>query len=581
MRLSTSTTAKMSSPRKDSPQDILGPKPSTCARTEQPAAPSRELIYHEDPDAIVQRLGRAILRSGSPTVTRRQIMFVFYGVLLGMALSALDQTIVATALPSIVADLHDFAHLSWVVTAYLLASTVTVPIYGKLSDLFGRKRLFIFAIVVFLAGSALSGLSRSMTQLIIFRGIQGLGAGGVLPLAQAIIGEIFSPRERFRYQGYSGAVFASSSIIGPLLGGYLTDNVSWRAIFYINLPLGAIALVVIATTMHIPFQRREHPIDFAGGALLTASVTLLLLVTVWAGRASPGDSPEILVLAATGLALAVAFVFVELRAPEPILPLRLFANSIFSVANSAAFLIGAGRFGVTIYVPVFVQGVIGTSATRSGVVLIPMMLSWVASSVTVGQIVTRTGRYRVWPIVGTLTSLGGFGLLSRLDVNATRLDTVICMVLIGSGMGQMFQTYVVAMQNAVPRTQLGVATASIQFSRTIGAMFGTAIFGTLLTWRLTTELVARLGAAAHTVDPAALLSGTVGLKDLSPHTVEAVRNALASALHTAFLTGLPVMALALVAALLLKELPLRTRSYVQDAGDEPAADSANQATPRG
>lgn len=501
-------------------------------------------------------------------MTRRRIMLVFAGVLLGMVLAALDQTIVATALPAIVADLHGFAHLSWVVTAYLLTSTITVPLYGKLSDLFGRKRLFVFAILLFLAGSALSGLSRSMTQLIVFRGIQGLGAGGVLPLAQAIIGEIFSPRERFRYQGYTGAVFAASSIVGPLLGGYLTDSVSWRAIFYVNLPLGALTLLVIATTMKIPFERREHPIDLWGGALLAASVTLLLLAAVWIGSASPADAPVVGGLALAGLGLAVAFVLVELRAAEPILPLRLFGDSIFTVANSAALLIGAGRLGVTVYIPVFVQGVIGTSATHSGVVLIPLMLGWVGSSVTVGQIVTRTGRYRVWPISGTLTSLVGFVLLSRLDVHATQLDAIVSMVVIGSGMGQMFQTYVVAMQNSVPRAELGIATASIQFSRTIGAMFGIAIFGTLLTRRLGAELSVRLGAAAREVSPGALLSGAIGLRDLPPPTVAAVREALAAALHTAFLTGLPLMGLALVAALLLKERPLRTRSYVQEAGGE-------------
>ena len=487
-------------------------------------------------------------------MTRRQIFLVFAGVVLGMVLAALDQTIVATALPAIVADLHGFEHLSWVVTAYLLASTVTVPLYGKLSDIFGRKRLFIFAIVLFLIGSALSGMSRSMTQLILFRGVQGLGAGGVIPLAQAIIGEIFSPRERFRYQGYTGALFASSSIVGPLLGGYLTDAVSWRAIFYINLPLGAVALAVIATTMKIPFERRERPIDVMGALLLSGCVTLLLLVTLWTGNSSPSDTPKILGLAVAALALAAAFVLVEMKVPEPILSLRLFRNSIFAVANSAALLIGAARLGITIYIPVFVQGVIGATATRSGAVLIPFMLGWIASGVLAGQVVTRTGRYRIWPISGSLTALSGFVLLSRLDVHATRLDVMVCLILLGSGMGQMFQTYVVAMQNSVARSDLGIATASIQFFRTIGSMFGAAIFGTLLTRRLTSELSARLGEEAHEVSPGALLSGTLGLNDIPPHTIEAVRSGLAAALHTAFLSGLPLMGLVLVTALLLDEL---------------------------
>jgi EmrB/QacA subfamily drug resistance transporter len=500
-------------------------------------------------------------------MTRRQVLLVYAGVLLGMVLASLDETIVATALPRIVSDLHGLAHLSWVVTAYLLASTLTVPLYGKLSDIFGRKALFLVAISIFLAGSALSGLSRSMTQLIIFRGIQGLGAGGVIPVAQAIIGEIFSPRERFRYQGYSGAVFASSSIIGPLLGGYLTDTLSWRAIFYINLPLGALALFVIVTTMRLPVQRREHPVDIIGSILLMATVTPLLLVTVWAGGATAADWPTMTGLLLTGLVMAGVFVVVERRAHDPILPLRLFSNSIFVVASGAALLIGAARLGVTIYLPVFMQGVMGTSATHSGAVLIPLLISWTVASVTAGQIITRTGRYRIWPISGSLTCLAGFALLSRLNVYSTPRDAVVSMAVIGLGMGQMFQTYVVATQNAVPRSELGIATASIQFFRTIGATFGTAMFGSLLTWRLTAELAVQLGGSAHDISSSALLAGTIGPTDLPPHTVQAVRLALGASLHTAFLIGLPLMGLALIAALALKELPLRTTSYVQQVGE--------------
>jgi EmrB/QacA subfamily drug resistance transporter len=507
------------------------------------------------------------VRASNSPMRRRQVLFVYGGVLLGMVLASLDETIVATALPRIVSDLHGLAHLSWVVTAYLLASTLTVPLYGKLSDIFGRKTLFLVAISIFLAGSALSGLSQSMTQLIIFRGIQGLGAGGVIPVAQAIIGEIFSPRERFRYQGYSGAVFASSSIIGPLLGGYLTDTLSWRAIFYINLPLGALALFVIVTTMHLPVQRREYPVDIVGSILLMSTVTPLLLVTVWAGGATAADWPTMIGLLLTGLVMAGVFVVVERRAHDPILPLRLFGNSIFVVASGAALLIGAARLGVTIYLPVFMQGVMGTSATHSGAVLIPLLISWTVASVTAGQIITRTGRYRIWPISGSLTCLAGFALLSRLNVYSTPRDAVVSMAVIGLGMGQMFQTYVVATQNAVPRSELGIATASIQFFRTIGATFGTATFGSLLTWRLTAELAVQLGGSAHDISSSALLAGTIGPTDLPAHTVQAVRLALGASLHTAFLVGLPLMGLALIAALALKELPLRTTSYVQQVGD--------------
>jgi hypothetical protein len=290
-------------------------------------------------------------------------------------------------------------------------------------------------------------------------------------------------------------------------------------------------------------------------------------VTVWAGSAAPTDWPTMAGLILAGLVAAGIFVAVELRADDPILPLRLFGNSIFVVANGAALLIGAARLGVTIYLPVFMQGVIGASATHSGAVLIPLLISWTVASVTAGQIITRTGHYRIWPISGSLTCLAGFGLLSRLDVHATPRDAVVSMVVIGLGMGQMFQTYVVATQNAVPRSELGIATASIQFFRTIGATFGTAMFGSLLTWRLTAELAERLGGSAHDISSSALLAGTIGLTDLPPQTVQAVRLALGASLHTAFLMGLPLMGLALVAALALKELPLRTTSYVQEAGD--------------
>lgn len=300
-------------------------------------------------------------------------------------------------------------------------------------------------------------------------------------------------------------------------------------------------------------------------------MSLCLLVTVWSGSATPADTPKLIIAATVGILLLAAFVAVELRAPEPILSLRLFRNSIFTVANSAAFVIGACRLTVTIYIPVFMQGVMGTSATNSGVVLIPFMLAWIASGIVAGQTVTRTGRYRIWPISGSITSLVGFIVLSELNVHSSRARAIVCMVLIGSGMGQMFQTYVVAMQNAVPRSSLGIATASIQFCRTIGAMFGTAIFGSLLTRRLTSELASRLGEVAQQVSPGALLSGTMRVADVPPQTVEAVRDSLASALHTAFLGGLPLMSLGLVAALMLKELPLRTKSYVEEAHEGRAA----------
>ena len=509
-------------------------------------------------------------------MTRKQIMLVFYGVMLGMFLAALDQTIVATALPRIVTDLQGFEHMSWVVTAYLLASTVSVPLYGKLSDLFGRRKLFIFSIVLFLAGSALSGLSQNMSQLILFRGIQGLGAGGILPVAITIIGDLFSPRERGRYQGYTGAVFAMSSIIGPLLGGYLTDQVSWRWIFYINLPVGAVALFVIATTMHIPFQRREHRIDYLGAGLLAAGATSLLMVAVWGGTTYAWASLEIIGLSVAGVALLCLFVLVERRAPEPVLPLGLFRISIFTVSNLALLLIGAAMFGVIIYIPLFVQGVLGASATNSGVVLIPLMLAVVVAVVVAGRIVSHTGKYKVFPIVGTITSLVGFWLLTRLNVDSTRFDTTIAMIVVGLGIGQIMQTYTLAVQNAAPRTELGTATASTQFFRSMGGAFGVAALGSILINRLTAELSARLGPAARRLDPESLLQPG---RHIPHQTLDAVRAGLAASLHLVFVAGLPLMGLALILALLLKEVPLRSVSYVSAPSE--AAMEAGKAAPGG
>ena len=480
-------------------------------------------------------------------MTRRQIFVVFGGVMLGLFLAALDQTIVATALPKIVDDLQGGQHLSWVVTAYLLTSTVTVPLYGKLSDLFGRRPLFIFAISVFLVGSAMSGLAQNMTQLILFRGLQGLGAGGILPLALIVIGDLFSPRERGRYQGFTGAVFGLSSIVGPLLGGFLTDQVSWRWIFYVNIPIGAVALFVIVTTMHLPHVRKEHRVDYLGATVLTAAVVSLLLVATWGGTTYAWGSAQVLGLGTASLALFFVFVLVERRAAEPVLPLRLFRSPVFTVSNVASLVVGAVMFGTIIYIPLFVQKVIGASATNSGVVLIPLMLSVVFAVVASGQIVTRTGRYKVFPVVGSAVSLVGFWLLTRLTVDATSGQATIAMVVIGLGIGQMMQTYTLAVQNDARREEMGVATATTQFSRSIGGTFGVAAFGTILLQRFTTERALHPGAP---------------------------RLALAHSLHLVFVAAVPLAAIALVLAVLLKEKPLRTEAFVQASAAEVATDVA-------
>jgi EmrB/QacA subfamily drug resistance transporter len=493
---------------------------------------------------------------------RRELM-PFSGAMLGLLLAALDQTIVATALPRIVADLHGLDHLSWVVTAYLVTSTVTVPLYGKLSDLYGRKRLFIVSIGLFLVGSALCGAAQTMTQLIAFRALQGLGAGGLIPLTFAVIGDLFSPRERGRYQGLTGAVWAIAAVAGPLLGGVLTDSVSWRWIFYINLPLGGIALLVVTATMHLQFTRREHVIDYAGAAVLTAATVCLLLGAVWGGQTYPWHSPEIVGLFVGGGALSVGFVELERRAAEPIIPLGLFRNPVFAVTNAASLLIGGALLVALVYIPLFVQGVIGASATNSGVVLIPLLLGWVATSVASGLVISRTGRYRLFPISGTLLVVVGFWLLTRMGVGTSSLTATLYMLVIGLGMGLMFQTYILAVQNAVPPREMGIASASVQFFRSIGGTFAVAAFGSVLTSRLRTELAHQLGPNAQTVNPQRLLASPASAHELPPHLVHGVRLSLASALHEVYLAALPLVGLALLVSFLLKELPLRTERGIE------------------
>jgi EmrB/QacA subfamily drug resistance transporter len=485
----------------------------------------------------------------------KNALVTFGAIMLATLLAALDQTIVATALPKIVSDLHGFEHLSWVVTAYLVGSTVTVPLYGKLSDLYGRRQLFIVAIMVFLAGSALCGIAQSMGQLIAFRALQGIGAGGLIPLSQAAIADLFSPRERGRYQGYISGMWGIAAVAGPLLGGTLADHASWRWIFYINLPLGAVALVVVARTMQAQTHIREHSIDYLGAALLSGGITAILLATVWGGTSYPWGSWQVAGTAAAGALLLVAFCLLEPRVKEPLLPFEVFRNRVVFVACAAGLVIGALLFAVTIYAPVFMQDVLGSTATNSGALLIPLTLGWVVASVISGQLVSRTGRYRVFPILGSTLVLLGFVLLTRLGTGSTLATVSGYLIVIGVGMGVMFQVYVIAAQNAVQMSQIGVVTGQINFFRSMGGSFAVAGLGALLTHRLTVELAQHLGGTGARIDPNRVVQS--GAAHLPARIADGVQNSLSASLHSVFVVCVPIAALGLLLAIVLEERPLR------------------------
>ena len=507
-----------------------------------------------------------------PTIfTHRQIMVILSGLMTGMLLAALDQTIVSTALPTIVGDLGGLAHLSWVVTAYLLASTASTPLYGKISDLYGRKPVFRFAIVVFLIGSALAGLSTQMWELIGARAIQGLGAGGLMALAFAIIGDVIPPRERGRYQGYFGAVFAVSSVAGPLLGGFFVEHLSWHWIFFINIPLGIIALVVTDRALHgLRHVRREHSIDYLGALLLVTGVSTLLLGMVNGGDAG-WTSPEIIGLLGGGLVLSGTFIWWESHAAEPILPLRLFHNRIFSVSSGIGFSIGFAMFGAIVFLPLYLQIVRGVSPTQSGLELLPLMAGLFTASVISGRRITTTGRYKRFPIAGTAITAAGLALLSTLGSDTPYWRTALFMLTLGVGIGLVMQVIVLAMQNSVDPRDMGVATSSATFFRSLGGTFGTALFGTILTNRLASELAQRLPAAAlHGVNTSQLTGSPQVIAALPAAVREPVISSFVAALSTVFESAVPVVLLAFALTWFLQEIKLRGHDDTAVEQVEPA-----------
>jgi EmrB/QacA subfamily drug resistance transporter len=485
-------------------------------------------------------------------------MVIMSALMMVMLLAALDQTIVSTALPRIATELHGLDKLSWVATAYLLTSAITTPIYGKISDLLGRKKIFQTAIGIFLIGSVLCGISQTMNELVFARALQGLGAGGLMSLVLAIVGDIIPPRQRGRYVGYFTAVFGVSSVIGPLLGGFLTDSLSWRWVFFVNIPLGILALFAVATRLHLPIHKREHSIDYLGAGLLSASSICLLLATVWGGTSYAWGSSQIIGLIGAGAALAVAFVGWERRAKEPIIPMRLFRNDIFSVSVLLSLLSGIAMFAAILYIPLYQQVVRGYSPTKSGLLMLPLVIGLFTASLIVGRLTSRLGKYKRFPIIGTLVLAFGLWLFSHLSLTTSEWMLGSWLFVIGIGLGSFMQIMTLAIQNSVQRTELGTATSSATFFRSLGSSFGGAIFGTILIARLSKHLAEQFPQGHGLAISAKDISSGVGLHNLPADQTHQVFQAFVSSFHDMFLLAIPFALLAFVVALFLREAPLRS-----------------------
>ncbi|MFV0429720.1 MAG: MDR family MFS transporter [Arachnia sp.] len=494
---------------------------------------------------------------------------VFIGLIVGMLVASISQTIVGPAMPRIVSELGGMEYYSWVATAAMLVSAITVPIVGKLSDLCGRRGFFLAGLLIFMSGSILAGFAESFWVLVAARAVQGLGMGTIMPLSQTIIGDIIPPRQRGKYQGYMGAVFGLTSVAGPLVGGLITDAWGWRWLFFATLPVGVVAFILVFWFLRLPHQRRHAKVDVAGMLVLSSALVAILLATSWGGTTYPWLSPVILGLYAAGTVALIGFVFIELRAEEPVIPLRLFKLRAVSASNLAGFGLSMVMFGAIIYLPVFAQGVLGVNATNSGLILAPMMLSLVVMGIFTGQFISRTGSYKPIMVVGTVIMGVGVWLLTRLSYESSQTEMTLSMVVLGVGIGMAMQQYTLVIQNAVERRDLGVATASSQFFRNAGSTVGIALFGSVMSSGLGSAIMGHLPAEAASkmpaggIDPGAVLDPEQ-LAGLPPVVADAVRHGLADQLHQVFVIALPIAGLVMLATLAIKALPLRSTSFVDE-----------------
>lgn len=510
---------------------------------------------------------------------------VFVGLMLGMFVASLSQTIVGPAMPRIVAELGGVEHYSWIATATMLVSAVSVPVIGKLSDLYGRRWFYLGGLGVFMVGSILAGLSQGFWFLVFARAVQGLGMGALMPLSQTIIGDIIPPRQRGKYQGIMGAVFGVTSIAGPLIGGFVTDHLGWRWLFYLTLPIGVAAFVFILRFLHLEKSEQRGTVDYAGILTLTPGLVLALLATTWGGGDLAWTSPVILGMYAVAAVLLTAFVVIETKVEEPLLPMQLLLRPVVALSVAASFAIAVAMFGAIIYIPVYAQGVMGVSATESGMILIPQSVAMILTSIVVGLLISRTGRYKGFLIAGGIVLVLGYGLLAGLEYGDTQWQLTATMIVIGLGLGMSMQVYTLVVQNAVARRELGTATAAIQFFRNIGSTLGTAVLGTVMTASMSTSLSDRIAAlpaedlaelttAGSTLDASGLENAVLdpsALADLPDLLVTPLRQGMSDAMHLVFLAALPFAALALLLSLFIKQVPLRE---TVDSAEELAARTA-------